>query len=113
MTEPADDRAFQQLARSVLDEPGVTTSTMMGLPCLRYNGDFFACCDRTTGDLVVKLDAARVAKLIAAGRAKQFAPAGRPFREWATIPVAAKRSWRRHVDEALDRARERSDRSAR
>jgi hypothetical protein len=106
--QPHDDRAYERLARDVLVEPGVTTSTMMGLPCLRFDGDFFACRDRTNGNLVVKLDAARVAELIAAGRAQSFAPAGRAFREWAAIPVAARRTWRRFVAEALVCARARA-----
>jgi hypothetical protein len=103
----ADDRVFWRHATRLLDEPGVTTSTMMGLPCLRFEGDFFACCDRRTGDLVVKLDAPRVAMLVAAGRARPFAPAGRQFREWATIPVDARRSWPRRLDEALSIAQAR------
>ncbi|HEY7137289.1 MAG TPA: hypothetical protein VIB48_19695 [Acidimicrobiia bacterium] len=98
---PADDGAFWRLATSMLDQPGVTKSTMMGLLCLRYEGDFFACCDRNTGDLVVKLNAPCVAALIAAGRAEPFAPAGRPFREWVAIPLDARRTWRRYIEEAL------------
>ena len=59
---------------------------MMGLPCLRWNGAFFASCDRRTGDLLVKLAESRVDELVAAGRAEPFAPAGRRFREWAADP---------------------------
>jgi len=33
---------------------------MMGLPCLRLDGAFFASCDRRTGDLLVKLPEAHV-----------------------------------------------------
>ena len=32
---------------------------MMGFPCLRLDGDFFASCDHRTGNLVVKLNEAR------------------------------------------------------
>jgi hypothetical protein len=74
---------------------------MMGLPCLRTNGAFFASCDRRTGDLLVKLPAARVDELVDAGRAQSFAPAGRRFREWAAIPPQRSRVWKRFVDEAL------------
>ena len=59
---------------------------MMGLPCLRWNGAFFASCDRRTGDLLVKLAESRVDELVASGRANSFAPAGRRFREWAAVP---------------------------
>ena len=54
---------------------------MMGFPCLRLDGDFFASCDRWSGDLVVKLDESRVAALVDADRALPFAPNGRRFRE--------------------------------
>ena len=75
---------------------------MMGLPCLRWNGAFFASCDRRTGDLLVKLAETRVDELVASDRAQPFAPAGRRFREWAAIPDHRSRSWKRLLDEALE-----------
>ena len=92
---------FWALAEPLLEEAGVTRSTMMGFPCLRLQGDFFASCDHRTGDLVVKLDATRVAELLAAGQAEPFAPNGRQFREWAVIPKRRSRSWASLLDEAL------------
>ena len=92
---------FWDLAAPLLGQPGVTRSTMMGLPCLRWNGAFFASCDRRTGDLLVKLAETRVDELVAAERAEPFAPAGRRFREWAAIPDDRSRSWKRLLDEAL------------
>jgi hypothetical protein len=98
-----DDRAalFWELAAPLLGGAGVTRSTMMGFPCLRLHGDFFASCDHRTGDLVVKLDAARVDELVARGAAEPFAPNGRRFREWATVPRARRRTWAGLLDEAL------------
>lgn len=93
---------FWDLAVPLLGRPEVTRSTMMGLPCLRWNGAFFASCDRRTGDLLIKLAEARVDSLVAAGRANPFAPAGRRFREWAAIPESRSRTWRRLLDEALE-----------
>jgi len=98
-TTPGEHR-FWELAEPLLARPDVSRSTMMGLPCLRVNGAFFASCDRRTGDLLVKLDAARVDELVGAGSAREFAPAGRRFREWAAVPAAKARSWRRLLDEA-------------
>jgi hypothetical protein len=70
MTAMTDGEArFWELAEPLLARPGVTRSTMMGLPCLRVNEAFFASCDRRSGDLLVKLPADRVAELVAAGRA--------------------------------------------
>lgn len=96
------EEAFWDLAEPLLGRPGVTRSTMMGFPCLRLGGQFFASTDRATGDLLVKLPEARVDALVAAGRAEPFAPAGRRFREWAAIPYARSRTWRKLLDEAHD-----------
>jgi hypothetical protein len=51
----ACEALFWELAQPLLAEPGVTRSTMMGYPCLRANGAFFACVERATGNLIVKL----------------------------------------------------------
>ena len=92
---------FWDLAEPLLAQLDVTRSTMMGLPCLRIRGAFFASCDRRTGDLLVKLPEDRVDQLVAAGKAHDFAPAGRRFREWAAVPFERSRSWSRLIDEAL------------
>ena len=93
---------FWDLAEPLPGRVDVTRSTMMGLPCLRWNGAFFASCDRRTGDLLVKLAETRVDELVAGGRANSFAPAGRRFREWAAIPEDRSRTWKRLLDEALE-----------
>ena len=100
--EPAGQRLFWELAEPLLAEPGVTQSTMMGYPCLRANGAFFACVERATGHLIVKLPARRVSELVAAGPAVPFAPNGRTFREWAAFPVADPGEWRALLAEARD-----------
>ena len=84
----------------LLAEPGVTQGTMMGYPCLRANGAFFACIERATGHLIVKLPAHRVSELAATGQALPFAPNGRTFREWAAFPVADPAEWRALLAEA-------------
>jgi hypothetical protein len=100
--EPTPGEAkFWALAEPLLARPGVEQSTMMGMPCLRINGAFFASCDRKTGDLLVKLPEARVDELVEVSRAASFAPAGRRFREWAAIPPERSRTWKRLVNEAL------------
>ena len=95
------EERFWKLADPLLTQAGVTRSTMMGFPCLRLAGDFFASCDRRTGHLVIKLDEERATGLIDAGRAEPFAPSGRPFREWVSIPERFARSWPSLLDEAL------------
>jgi len=98
----AREALFRQLAQQLLAEPGVTRSTMMGYPCLRANGAFFACVERATGHLIVKLPASRVASLVATGQALLFAPNGRTFREWAAFPVADPGEWRALLAEARE-----------
>jgi hypothetical protein len=92
------------MAAPLLNQPAVTRSTMMGFACLRLDGDFFATCDHRTGDLVVKLNGQRVTALLDSGLAEPFAPNGRPFREWASIPLQQRNQWGRLLDEALELA---------
>jgi hypothetical protein len=91
---------FWETAAPLLAEPNVTRATMMGFPCLRVDGAFFASCDHRTGDLIVKLRAERVAELIASGEGSPFAPAGRRFREWATVTERDGGRWKHLLDEA-------------
>src|SRR5215217_2247512 len=97
---PTDQR-FWELADERCADPRITRSTMMGLPCLRWQGQFFACLDRRNGDLVVKLSASRVDELVDAKQGGSFAPAGRRFKQWATIRVAHQHLWAGYLAEAL------------
>ena len=80
------EELFWRLAELLLADPMVTRSTMMGFPCLRVNGKFFACVERSTGNLVVKLAADQVKELVGSGAGIAFAPNGRVFREWVAFP---------------------------
>ncbi len=101
---PPDDNEhrFWEHAASLLDRPGATRSTMMGLPCLRINGAFFASYDRRTGDLLVKLPGPVVAELVTDGHARPFSPAGRRFREWAAITPDSEHRWPAFLDDAFE-----------
>lgn len=93
---------FWDLAEPLLHtRAGVTRSTMMGFPCLRINGGFFASLDRQNGSLIVKLPATRVSELITTNAAMPFASSGRTFREWAAIPPSAAERWSDMLEEAL------------
>lgn len=92
---------FWNLAESLLAEEGVSKGTMMGYPCLRVNGEFFASAERQTGDLIVKLPAAQVNDLIEGGIGQPFAPAGRRFREWVLIEGRDTEQWRELMVQAL------------
>ena len=84
---------FDDVAVTALGQPGVEPGTMMGFPCLRVGGEFFASCDHRTGDLIVKLPRHRVEELIDAGVGKPFAPAGRTFREWVLVDDRDEARW--------------------
>jgi hypothetical protein len=96
------ETSFWAVAEPLLKAATVTRSTMMGLPCLRASGRFFASFDRRTNALVVKLPAARVDELIRSGGAEPFAPSGRRFREWASIDSGRSEAWPSLLDEALE-----------
>lgn len=91
---------FWDLAGPLLAREGVSDGTMMGYPCLRVRGAFFASCDHRTGDLIVKLPRDRVTALIAAGEGQPFAPAGRVFKEWLLVPDRDDRRWEALLAEA-------------
>lgn len=84
---------FWKLAEPLLASEEVTKGTMMGFPCLRVNGAFFASADHRTGDLIVKLPASHVQELIDVGIGQPFAPAGRRFREWVLISDRNAERW--------------------
>jgi hypothetical protein len=98
------EELFWDLVEPMYADPAVQRSTMMGLPCVRLDGRFFASLDRRSGALLVKLPRERVGQLIAGGHGKAFAPAGRVFREWVAIPRPDRRRWRSLLTEARDNA---------
>ena len=73
---------------------------MMGHPCLRVNGAFFATAGHANEELIVKLPAGRVDELIAQGVGQPFAPAGRRFREWVAIAAPDRALWQQLIAEA-------------
>jgi len=85
MTDDSPTTFFWNLAKPLLARDDITKSTMMGFPCLRVNGAFFASADHRTGDLIVKLPADQVEEMTDIGLGQPFAPAGRRFREWVLI----------------------------
>src|SRR6185503_1629303 len=98
------EELFWDLVEPMYADPAVTRSTMMGLPCVRLDGRFFASLHRRTAALLVKLPATRVSQLIAAGHGEAFAPAGRVFREWVAIPRPDRKRWGSLLAEARDHA---------
>jgi hypothetical protein len=95
-------KLYDELTDDLLYDPAVGRSTMMGYPCVRRAGRFFASYDTRADALVVKLPSDRVEALIDDGLGEPFAPSGRVFREWVTIPEPDPDVWERLLAEARD-----------
>ena len=96
-----EEHFFWEVAAPLLDHEDITKSTMMGYPCLRKDGNFFASVNPTTGHLIVKLHADRVNALIDDGTGKAFTPNGRRFREWVLIEGRDETTWKTLMAEAM------------
>ena len=92
---------FWELAEPWLARDGVERSTMMGFPCLRVQGAYFASIENKGEGLVVKLPKLRVIEAVASGEGQPFAPAGRTFREWLRVPYAQASTWPARLEEAF------------
>ncbi len=99
---------FAELVEHFAATPGVTgpgdrldaARRGFGSDALKINGSIFAMITR--GHLVVKLPAARVHELIAAGEGVPFdAGKGRPMREWVAVSGTDARTWQELAGEAL------------
>ena len=100
MASASGEQLFAELAVEYVSAERASRSTMMGFPCLRRNGAFFASIDPRTDALIVKLSAERVAQLVQEGVGSAFAPNGRTFREWVALPTPDPSLWGAVLDEA-------------
>lgn len=99
MNEERETSTFLRLTEPLLNQH-VTRGTMMGYPCLRFQGAFFASEERGSGNLIVKLSAPRVKELVAAGVGLPFVPNGRVFKEWLLVTEVDEERWRQLLAEA-------------
>lgn len=100
MASASGAQFFAELATEYVTAERASRSTMMGFPCLRRDGAFFASVDPRTDALIVKLSAERVAQLVQEGVGSPFAPSGRIFREWVALPTAHRSLWSAVLEEA-------------
>jgi hypothetical protein len=85
---------FWELATELRSEDQrVVEGTIMQSRCLRVGKEFLALVDYKGSGLVVKLPEARVTELIESGEGQAFAPAGRVFKEWVSVPRTDRRLW--------------------
>lgn len=97
---------YDELTDDLLYDPAIGRATMMGYPCVRLAGRFLASYDDKAGCLVLKLPRQRVTQLVENGDGDQFAPAGKVFREWVSIPTVDRSLWQTLLAEAVDFARQ-------
>jgi hypothetical protein len=96
------DQLFWELAEELrAADPRVVEGTIMNGRCLRVGEEFLALVDFKGSGLVVKLPRARVAELIGEGVGRPFAPAGRVFGEWVSVPEPDRRRWRELLEEGI------------
>ena len=96
----ADSALFDRLSDELIDAGEAQPGTMMGFPCLKVKGSYFACKDKTSGTLIVRLTEKRVKDLVSSGEARVFTPAGQPFKRWARMEVFDESLWRGVLREA-------------
>lgn len=91
---------FNALREAWAERPEFEKGTMMGFPCMRRKGNFFASLEKDTGDLILKLPKERVDEMVASGEGRAFAPAGRTFKEWVAIPAQDFERWEPLLEQA-------------
>ncbi|MFD7155018.1 hypothetical protein ACFV9C_10480 [Kribbella sp. NPDC059898] len=96
---------YDELTDDLLYDPAIGQGTIMGHPCIRLAGRFVTCLERNGTGLILKLPAARVTALIAAGTGVPFTANRTPMREWVTIPTADREVWESLIGEAVTFAR--------
>lgn len=103
--DAAAEALFWELAGELCQtEPRLQEGTIMKARCLRFGKEFLALVDYKGSGLVVKLPAERVAALIDNGSGQPFAPAGRVFKEWLSVPRRDRRRWRSLLHEGMEHA---------
>jgi hypothetical protein len=93
---------FWEIAVELQSEDSrIVEGSIMNSPCLRVGKEFLALVDYKGSGLVVKLPKTRVAELIDDGVGQPFAPAGRVFKEWVSVPKPNRRKWRALLREGV------------
>ncbi len=100
--DEADDALFWDVAQPLLAAGRAEEGELMRSRCIRVGAEFLAMPEYRTGDLVLKLPAARVTELIEDGEGLAFAPAKKVFKEWVQVPRRDEALWTGLLAEGLD-----------
>jgi len=98
----AEDLFWELVAELQGEDPRIVEGTIMNGRCVRVGKEFLALADFKGSGLVVKLPRTRVAELIDEGVGRPFAPAGKVFKEWLSVPEPDRRRWRALLREGVD-----------
>ncbi len=101
MPQTDEDLFWELIDGFQTGDPRVEEGTIMGGKCARVAGEFLGLVDFEGFGLVVKLPKARVAELIEQGHGQPFAPAGKVFKEWVSIPKRDGHRWRSLLQEGI------------
>jgi hypothetical protein len=101
MAQTDSDVFWELIEELQLADPRVEEGTIMGGRCARVSGEFLGLVDFKGSGMVVKLPRARVDELIAQGVGQPFAPGGKVFREWLSVPRRDRRRWRALLREGV------------
>jgi len=93
---------YVDLVDKLLKHEGVSLSTVVNYPCLRYRGEFVCMYLRNDDSLLVKITAERVNELINSGIGREFSPTGKKFREWVRVNDEHQDIFEQLMLEALD-----------
>lgn len=97
---------FVKLTAGFIQQEGITESTMMGTPCLRFNGDFVTMFFDKEDSLIIKVSPERVNELIETGLANEFNYTKKRFKEWALVPIDFQDQYSAYITEAVEYAKQ-------
>jgi hypothetical protein len=86
-------------------EDGVSLSTMMKTPCLRYEGEFMTMMFEQENALIIKVSPKRVDELISTGIGREFNFTKKRFKEWILISLESESEYEALIYESLDYAK--------
>lgn len=97
--------SYTKLALQFARQEGVDISTMMGSPCLRFQGEFVAMMFEKAESLIIKVSAERVNELITNAEGNEFNFTKKRFKEWVMIPIEFEQKFEGYIEEAIEYAR--------
>lgn len=101
MAQTDEDVFWELIEELQMEDSRVEEGTIMSGRCARVAGEFLGLVDFKGSGLVVKLPRERVQELIDQGIGQPFAPAGRVFKEWVSVPKRDRRRWRSLLREGI------------